>query len=50
MITPSPAPHATSPAEERAFLEQAVAGPRVVIRIRVSRLYGAVPDIAEAGK
>ncbi|MFD5873357.1 TIGR03618 family F420-dependent PPOX class oxidoreductase [Streptomyces sp. NPDC060322] len=37
------------PAEERAFLEQAVAEHRVVIRIRVSRLYGAALDVTAAG-
>ncbi|MEV0021496.1 TIGR03618 family F420-dependent PPOX class oxidoreductase [Streptomyces atroolivaceus] len=33
------------PAEERAFLEKAVAEHRVVIRIRVSRLYGTALDV-----
>ncbi|MGW3658162.1 pyridoxamine 5'-phosphate oxidase family protein [Streptomyces sp. NPDC005151] len=33
------------PAEETAFLEQIVADRRVVIRIRVSRLYGTALDI-----
>ncbi len=33
------------PAEERAFLEEAVVEQRVVIRIRVSRLYGAALDM-----
>ena len=34
------------PADERAFLEQMVTGRRMVIRIRVSRLYGTVLDVA----
>lgn len=34
--------------EEQTFLEQAVAEQRVVIRIRVSRLYGAALDITAA--
>ncbi|MFH9618933.1 TIGR03618 family F420-dependent PPOX class oxidoreductase [Streptomyces pratensis] len=38
------------PAEERAFLAQAVAERRVVIRLRVSRLYGAALDVAAAGQ
>lgn len=37
------------PAAERAFLEEAVAERRVVIRIRVSRLYGAALDMGPAG-
>lgn len=35
------------PAAERAFLEEAVAERRVVIRVRVSRLYGAALDMTE---
>ncbi|WP_432104674.1 pyridoxamine 5'-phosphate oxidase family protein [Streptomyces sp. bgisy091] len=38
------------PTEERAFLEGAVAERRVVIRIRVSRLYGTALDIAMTGE
>lgn len=34
------------PAAEKAFLEQIVADRRLVIRIRVSRLYGTALDIA----
>ncbi|MFI2777831.1 TIGR03618 family F420-dependent PPOX class oxidoreductase [Streptomyces sp. ALB3] len=37
-------------AAEQAFLEQAVAERRVVIRIQVSRLYGAALDVAAAGQ
>lgn len=33
------------PADETAFLEQMVANRRVVIRIRVSRLYGTALDV-----
>ncbi|MFD3652286.1 TIGR03618 family F420-dependent PPOX class oxidoreductase [Streptomyces sp. NPDC058620] len=36
------------PADEAAFLEQLVAERRVVIRIRVSRLYGTALDIPSA--
>ncbi|MFJ2290777.1 TIGR03618 family F420-dependent PPOX class oxidoreductase [Streptomyces sp. NPDC087894] len=39
-----------SPEDERAFLEQAVAEHRVVIRLRVSRLYGAALDIEAPGQ
>ncbi|MFJ8858739.1 pyridoxamine 5'-phosphate oxidase family protein [Streptomyces sp. NPDC102451] len=39
-----------TPEEERAFLEQAVAEHRVVIRLRVSRLYGAALDVEAAGQ
>ncbi|MGW4228375.1 TIGR03618 family F420-dependent PPOX class oxidoreductase [Streptomyces sp. NPDC004980] len=38
------------PAEEQAFLAQAVAERRVVIRIRVSRLYGTALDIPAAAR
>ncbi|MFJ4837982.1 TIGR03618 family F420-dependent PPOX class oxidoreductase [Streptomyces sp. NPDC088746] len=41
------APGFDDPADERAFLEQAVAEHRVVIRLRVSRLYGAALDVTE---
>jgi PPOX class probable F420-dependent enzyme len=34
-----------NPADENAFLEQLVADQRVVIRIRVSRLYGTTLDM-----
>ncbi|MFC8230872.1 TIGR03618 family F420-dependent PPOX class oxidoreductase [Streptomyces sp. NPDC057287] len=37
------------PAEERGFLQQAVAEHRVVIRIRVTRLYGTALDVTAAG-
>ncbi|GII97502.1 TIGR03618 family F420-dependent PPOX class oxidoreductase [Sinosporangium siamense] len=37
------------PAEEAAFLKQAVAERRVVVRIRVSRLYGTALDIPSEG-
>ncbi|MFD5039200.1 TIGR03618 family F420-dependent PPOX class oxidoreductase [Streptomyces sp. NPDC058377] len=39
-----------SPEDERAFLEQAVAEHRVVIRLRVSRLYGAALDVKASGQ
>ncbi|MFF3835333.1 TIGR03618 family F420-dependent PPOX class oxidoreductase [Streptomyces sp. NPDC048511] len=39
-----------TPEDERAFLEQAVAEHRVVIRLRVSRLYGAALDIEAPGQ
>ncbi|GAB2957836.1 TIGR03618 family F420-dependent PPOX class oxidoreductase [Micromonospora polyrhachis] len=38
-------PGFTDPADEAAFLDQLVAEQRVVIRIRVSRLYGTALDI-----
>ncbi|MEU0299166.1 TIGR03618 family F420-dependent PPOX class oxidoreductase [Streptomyces sp. NPDC006175] len=41
------APAFDDPADERLFLEQAVAEHRVVIRLRVSRLYGAALDVTE---
>ncbi|GLW99870.1 TIGR03618 family F420-dependent PPOX class oxidoreductase [Microtetraspora sp. NBRC 16547] len=37
------------PADEAAFLEQMVADRRVVIRIRVSRLYGTALDVPAEG-
>ncbi|RCV49899.1 TIGR03618 family F420-dependent PPOX class oxidoreductase [Marinitenerispora sediminis] len=40
-------PALTGPAEQAAFLEHAVAERRLVIRLRVSRLYGAALDIPE---
>ncbi|WP_433211050.1 PPOX class F420-dependent oxidoreductase [Microtetraspora malaysiensis] len=42
-------PGFADPADEAAFLEQMVADRRVVIRIRVSRLYGMALDIAAEG-
>ncbi|MET8329863.1 TIGR03618 family F420-dependent PPOX class oxidoreductase [Streptomyces sp. NPDC005181] len=41
-------PRFEDPEEESAFLEQVVADRRVVIRIRVSRLYGTALDIPSA--
>ncbi|MGA5067263.1 pyridoxamine 5'-phosphate oxidase family protein [Streptomyces exfoliatus] len=38
-------PEAARPADETAFLEQLVAERRVVIRLKVSRLYGTALDI-----
>lgn len=40
-------PGFADPADEKAFLEQVVADRRVVIRIRVSRLYGTILDIPD---
>ncbi|MGP3754041.1 TIGR03618 family F420-dependent PPOX class oxidoreductase [Streptomyces sp. IBSNAI001] len=44
------APGFATPEDERAFLEQVVAEHRVVIRLRVSRLYGAALDVGAAGQ
>ncbi|MFJ8754119.1 pyridoxamine 5'-phosphate oxidase family protein [Streptomyces sp. NPDC102441] len=44
------APGFESREAEQAFLEQAVAEHRVVIRIRVSRLYGAALDVTEGAE
>ena len=38
-------PEAARPQDERAFLEQLVAERRVVIRLKVSRLYGTALDL-----
>ncbi|MFF7238992.1 TIGR03618 family F420-dependent PPOX class oxidoreductase [Streptomyces collinus] len=38
-------PHAAKPEDEGAFLEQLVAERRVVIRLKVDRLYGTALDI-----
>lgn len=43
--TPLAHPGFTDPADERAFLEQLITDRRVVIRLRVSRLYGTSLDI-----
>ncbi|MFF8954758.1 pyridoxamine 5'-phosphate oxidase family protein [Streptomyces sp. NPDC014894] len=40
-------PEAARPADEQGFLEQMVAERRVVVRLRVNRLYGAVIDVSD---
>ena len=42
-------PGFADPAEEAAFLDQMVADRRVVIRLRVSRLYGTALDLPASG-